>query len=159
MPDPDPEIKERAGLQKKKTFSALRASAWSKNKGGGAGPSPGSATDNLQLDILFWGDSRKVASKMKREEGPPDCRLMMIMLFTDHLQSRQGLATWPLSSVTVSCWMLFKSYFHYRDHYQLASFCYKMEPRLIRRTNVEEVLCIMLLYWGKQGKQLICIIN
>ena len=53
----------------------------------------------------------------------------------------------------------FKSYFHYRDHYQLASFCYKTEPRLIRRTNVEEVLCIMLLYWGKQGKQLICIIN
>ena len=53
----------------------------------------------------------------------------------------------------------FKSYFHFRDHYQLASFCYKMEPRLIRRTNVEEVLCIMLLYWGKQGKQLICIIN
>ena len=105
MPGPDLETRGRAGLQKK-TFSALRASVWSKNKGRGVGgpdPSPGSATDNLQLDILFWGDSRKVASKTKREEGPPDCRLMMILLFTDLLQSRHGLATWPLSSVTVSC--------------------------------------------------------
>ena len=70
-------------------------------EGGMPGPSPGSATDNLQSDILSWVDSTKVASKMKREEGPPDCRLMMIPLFTDHLQSREGLATWPLSSVTV----------------------------------------------------------
>ena len=42
----DPEIRG-PGL-KKKFFSALRGSVWSKNKGGGAGPlglSPGSATD------------------------------------------------------------------------------------------------------------------
>ena len=38
----DPEIRGRPGL-KKYIFSALRASVWSKNKGGG--PFPGSATD------------------------------------------------------------------------------------------------------------------
>ena len=42
--DPDPEIK--GGSLKKNSFSALRASFWSKNKGGPAPPgrSPGSAT-------------------------------------------------------------------------------------------------------------------
>ena len=70
MRDSDPETRRRAGLQKKKTFSALCASVWSKNKERGVpGLSPGSGTDNLQSDILSWVDSTKVASKMKREEG------------------------------------------------------------------------------------------
>ena len=42
---PDPEI--RGGAASKKFFSALRASFWSKNKGGPGppSPSPGSASD------------------------------------------------------------------------------------------------------------------
>ena len=38
-------------------------------EGGVPGPSPGSANDNLQSDILSWVDSTKVAPKMKREAG------------------------------------------------------------------------------------------
>ena len=102
MPDPDLETRRRAGLQKKKHFQPFVPRFGLKIREGGVpGPSPGSGTDNLQSDILSWVDSTKVASKMKREEGPPDCRLMMTPLFTDPLQSREGLATWPLSSVTV----------------------------------------------------------
>ena len=44
---PDPEIRER-GPVSKIYFSALRASFWSKNKGG-PGPFPGSATVILSL--------------------------------------------------------------------------------------------------------------
>ena len=102
MLDPDLETRRRAGLQKKNHFQPFVPRSGLKiGEGGVPGPSPGSGTDNLQSDFLSWVDSTKVASKMKREEGPPDCRLMMIPLFTDHLQSREGLATWPLSSVTV----------------------------------------------------------
>ena len=44
---PDPEIK--GGGLKKIFFSTLRASVWSKNKGGGLGPSPGSTTTKNRL--------------------------------------------------------------------------------------------------------------
>ena len=40
MPDPDLEIRGAGGNLKKKKSSALRASVWSKNKGGGAGRAP-----------------------------------------------------------------------------------------------------------------------
>ena len=85
MPDPDLETRRRAGLQKKKHFRPFVPQFDLKIREVGVpGPSPRSGTDNLQSDILSWVDSTKVASKMKREEGPPDCRLMMIPLFTDH---------------------------------------------------------------------------
>ena len=59
MPDPDLEIRGGgwAGRSPKKLFSALRASVWSKNKGGGwgraPGPFPGSATGNPHPFIYF----------------------------------------------------------------------------------------------------------
>ena len=46
---PDPEVRGRPGLN---FFSTLRASVWSKNKGGGSpGPSPGSATGGIKATL------------------------------------------------------------------------------------------------------------
>ena len=47
---PDPEMGVGRGQSENKIFSALQASVWSYNKGGGGwppvGPSPGSTTEN-----------------------------------------------------------------------------------------------------------------
>ena len=48
---PDPEIRGGPGLNK--CFSALRALVWSKNEGGGAGPSLRSATGHLPCFPAF----------------------------------------------------------------------------------------------------------
>ena len=49
---PDPEMGVGWGQSETKIFSALQASVWSNNKGGGGrppGPSPGSATENNRV--------------------------------------------------------------------------------------------------------------
>ena len=54
---PDPEIRWAGGHSPKKFFSALRASVWSKNKGGGVGgrgppgPSPGACFSKVPVTL------------------------------------------------------------------------------------------------------------
>ena len=62
---PDPEIRGAPGL--KKYFSALRASVWSKNKGGPEAPRPLPWIGNCQVKLFFVGKEKLEFSDSKRE--------------------------------------------------------------------------------------------